>query len=72
MIMNTKKEIRYSYDWTWMGLFCIWLGLEGYWAGIILENQMPISISLGMLCLSVGLALSFLLAFQNSKKEIQE
>jgi hypothetical protein len=70
--MNTKKEKIYTYDWTWMALVCIWFGLEGYWYGVVLEGKLPLSVSLGMVFLSVGLCLTFLLAFLNSRREIRE
>lgn len=68
--MNTQKEKRYTYDWAWMVLVCLWMGLEGYWAGIIFEGKLPLSVSFGMFFLSVGFSLTFLLAFLNSRREI--
>ena len=64
-------QIKYSYNWFWCVLSVLWIGGEWYWAGCAIDRCLPSPIPFGMMGLSAGIGLGFLLAFVKSQHIVQ-
>lgn len=75
MYKSQNQQIHhkeYTYDFTYLIFVVIFMGFEGYFAGMILDinrNGGSYALLFAGLCFSVGNALLFLLFFLTEKKE---
>jgi hypothetical protein len=70
--LKENPEKKYTYDWIWYVLMTLYAGFEAYWLGKAIEHAYPpsVTIPMGLMCMLVSCG--YLIAFVNSKKQIQE